>query len=266
MPIPDLSKSALPDLISLRGKTAVVTGGARGIGLAIARRLGEAGANLVIADIDAGNCLKKSLAQLRRNRNSQVAGFTFDARDAADMARAAQESVERFGGLDIWVNNAGIYPEVAFLKLGKETLDDVIDTNIKGVIHGARAAAAHMRKKGGVILNLASVAGYKGTEEMTHYTASKYAVRGITASLAKELGSRNIRVVGIAPTLVDTPGIYEQSKDVQKDMRETKERIPLGRISVPDDVARMALALVSDLAAFVTGTTLVVDGGDMSLG
>lgn len=182
------------------------------------------------------------------------------------MERAAEEALERFGRLDIWVNDAGIYPTKKFLELEDELLDEVIDINIKGVIYGARSAASRMQKKGGVILNLASVAGFKGTDEMAHYNASKFAVRGITASLAKEFGKNNIRVVAIAPAMVDTPGVHEQSEHPRKEIKEAAENSPLGRVSVPDDIARIALVLVSDLAAYVTGTTFVVDGGDMVLG
>lgn len=141
----------------------------------------------------------------------------------------------------------------------------MIDINIKGVIHGSQSAALRM-KKGGVILNLASVAGFRGDDEMVHYNATKFAVRGITAGLAKEFGKQNIRVVAVAPTLVDTPGVHETFPDIKKEIKETAQRLPLGRVSVPDDIARAALFLVSDLAAFVTGTTLVVDGGNLLLG
>lgn len=265
MAIQDFSKRSVEKLISLEGRTAVITGGARGIGLAIAHRLAEAGANIVIADMDKGNCLDQSVAQLKKAENAKVTALKLDACSQKGMERAAQEAEKRYGSLDIWVNNAGIYPEVPFLKLEEETLDEVIDTNVKGVFHGSRAAAKYM-KKGGVILNLASVAGFQGTEEMTHYNASKFAVRGITASLAKELGEKNIRVLAIAPTLVDTPGVHEEVKNLKKEMKETAQKLPLGRVSVPDDIARVALMLVSDIAAFMTGTTVVVDGGDMSLG
>jgi NAD(P)-dependent dehydrogenase (short-subunit alcohol dehydrogenase family) len=152
-----------------------------------------------------------------------------------------------------------------FLQLEEETLSDVIDINIKGVVYGSRAAAIYMAH-GGVILNLASVAGFTGDENMAHYNASKFAVRGITASLAKEFGKKNIRVVAVAPTMVDTPGIHEEMDDPQKAMADAAKDIPLGRVAVPDDIARAALFLVSDLAAFVTGTTLVADGGNLALG
>ncbi len=265
MPIADFSKRPLDELMSLEGRVAVVTGGARGIGLAIAKRLAEAGAEIVIADIDVGNSLKKAVAGLKKI-NPKAVGYHYDARDADAMEEAAEGAIARFGKLNIWVNDAGIYPEGALLEMDDETIDEVIDTNLKGVIYGSRAAAGHMQKKGGVILNLSSVAGFKGTSDMAHYNATKYAVRGLTASLAQEWGKKNIRVLAIAPTLIDTPGIYEQAKNIEKDKKKLLETISLGRIGLPDDIARVAAFLVSDAAAFMTGTTVVVDGGDMVLG
>jgi NAD(P)-dependent dehydrogenase (short-subunit alcohol dehydrogenase family) len=264
MTAPDLSKKPLEKLISLEDRTAVVTGGARGIGLAIAKRLMEAGANVVIADKDENDCLKSALKDLKQD-GKEAHGLKYDARNEADMQKAADYAVDHFGHLDIWVNDAGIYPVSPLLELKEKTLNDVIDTNIKGVMYGSRAAATHM-DKGGVILNLASVAGFAGDEEMAHYNASKFAVRGITASLAKELGEKNIRVVAIAPTLVDTPGIHEEMDNPKKEIKETAKEIPLGRVAVPDDIARAAVFLVSDMAAYITGTTLVADGGNLALG
>lgn len=264
MPIQDFTDTSIQELISLKDRTAVITGGARGIGFAIAKRFAEAGANIVIADIDVGNCMADAVRELKKI-NPKAVGYEFDTRSAEDMEHAAVGAIERFGRLDIWVNEAGIYPEKEFLELDDELLDEVLDINVKGVIHGAQSAVRHM-KGGGVIINLASVAGIRGTEEMVHYNASKFAVRGITAGLAKELGEKNIRVVAIAPTLVDTPGVHESVENLKKEMKETAESLPLGRVSVPDDIARVALFLASDLAAFVTGTTVVADGGNLTLG
>lgn len=261
----DFTTIPLGQLLSLKDRSAVITGGARGIGLGIAKRLAEAGANILIADIDLAGCMEESVEELRK-LGSQVEGFIFDAAESRNMEKAAETAVERFGRLDIWVNDAGIYPEGDLLEMEDKILDEVINTNIKGVIYGSRAAAKHMQKEGGVILNLSSVAGFKGTSGMAHYNATKYAVRGLTASLAQEWGKHNIRVLAIAPTLTDTPGIYEQGKNIEKDKKKLLETIPLGRIALPDDIARVALMLVSDMAAFMTGTTVVVDGGDMVLG
>ncbi len=265
MPIPDFSKVPLEKLISLKDRVAVITGGARGIGLAIAKRLAEAGAHILIVDIDVGECLKKSVADLKKKK-TKIKGLLLDSQNANDMDRAADAALKEFGKIDIWVNNAGIYPSSKLIDLDENTLTKVFDTNIKGVMYGSRAAVSKMKKTGGVILNLASVSGFQGEEDMVHYNATKFAVRGITAGLAKKLGEKNIRVVAIAPTLVDTPGIHEQTPNPKKEIKETAARLPLGRVSVPDDIARIALILVSDLSAFVTGTTFVVDGGDMALG
>lgn len=265
MAIQDFSDTSLTELISLKNRSAVVTGGARGIGLAIAKRLAEAGANILIADIDVGGCLDKAIAEIRE-LGAKAEGISFDTRNAKSMEKAAAAAARHFGKLDIWINDAGIYPESALLEIEDKMLDEVIDTNFKGVIYGSRAAAKQMLKNGGVILNLSSVAGFKGTSDMAHYNATKYAVRGLTASLAQEWGKYNIRVLAVAPTLIDTPGIYEQAKNIEKDKNKLLETISLGRIGLPDDIARVTTMLVSDVCAFMTGTTVVVDGGDMVLG
>jgi NAD(P)-dependent dehydrogenase (short-subunit alcohol dehydrogenase family) len=270
MSVADFSKTPLEDLVSLEGRTAVITGGARGIGLAIAKRLAEAGANIVIADKDENGCLPKAVDAVKTD-GKEVLGLQFDTRDPEAMKRTAERAVDEFGGIDIWVNDAGIYPFAPVMDLKQETWDRVIDTNITGVFNGSRAAIPHMMKKGGVILNLASVAGFQGEEKMAHYNTSKFAVRGLTGAMAQELGEHNIRVVGIAPTLVETPGIHEQKKELDKDagedvFKQYAEEIPLKRIGQPDDVARVALFLVSDMAAFVSGTTVVVDGGSTAFG
>jgi NAD(P)-dependent dehydrogenase (short-subunit alcohol dehydrogenase family) len=270
MTTPDFTETPLDKLVSLEGRTAVVTGGARGIGLAIAKRLMEAGANIVIADKDENGCMKSALSELNTNGHEAI-GFKYDTRSREEMEQAADHAEKHFGSLDIWVNDAGIYPSTPVMKISEKEWDAVIDTNVSGVFHGARAAIPHMKKKGGVILNISSVTGLNGSEEYAHYSSSKFAVRGMTATLAKELGEHNIRVVAIAPTLIETPGVHEHKKEMDKKAGEDTfkhhaEEIPLGRIGQPDDVARAALFLASDMAAFVTGTTLVVDGGNLALG
>ena len=265
MPIADYTNTPIRELISLQNRTAVVTGGARGIGLAIAKRLAEAGANIMIVDIDMGNCLEEALVELRKIKKNTL-GLQYDTRDQEAMKDAAAQAAAKFGGLHIWVNDAGIYPESPFEKLSEETWKDVTDTNINGVYNGARAAIPYLKKAGGVILNLASISGIQGDEGMAHYNTTKFAVRGLTAGLAKDLGKHNIRVVAIAPTLVDTPGVHEEVPNFRKEKKEMEKNIPLGRISVPDDIARIALVLVCDLSAYVSGTTFVVDGGNLSLG
>lgn len=271
MSIPDFSHKPLEKLISLEGRAAVITGGARGIGLAIAKRLMEAGADILIADKDENDCLKSALRELRYEGHDAVA-MKCDTRDMEDMKRAADEAEERFGRLDIWVNDAGIYPSTPVEEISEREWHEVIETNITGVFHGAKAAIPHMKEHGGgVILNISSVTGLNGSEEFAHYSASKFAVRGMTATLAKELGEHNIRVVAVAPTLIETPGVHEHKEEMDEKVhgdtfKKHAEEIPLGRIGQPDDIARAALFLCSDMAAFVTGTTLVVDGGNLALG
>jgi NAD(P)-dependent dehydrogenase (short-subunit alcohol dehydrogenase family) len=269
-PAANTYSKSISELVSLKGKTAVVTGGARGIGLAICQRFMEAGANLLIADIDYGNCLDQAISRLRTDGREPFA-LRLDTRNADEMEHAADQAFQQFGTLDIWVNDAGIYPATPAFDISKKEWGKVISTNVTGVFHGAISAARHMREKGGVIINLSSVAGLNGSEGFAHYCASKYAVRGLTAALAKEFGEYNIRVIAIAPTLIKTPGVKEHKKEMDEMMggdsfKKEVSQIPLGRIGHPDDVARVALFAASDLAAFVSGTTLVVDGGNLSLG
>ncbi|MDE3059870.1 MAG: SDR family oxidoreductase [Pseudomonadota bacterium] len=270
MPALDLTDAPISQLISLRGRTAVVTGGARGIGLAIARRLSEAGANLVIADKDEA-AWRDALEHLA-TRENDIIGVTCDAREEGSIERAAEEADGRFGRLDIWVNDAGIYPSTPVMEISKDEWENVIHTNVRGVFNGARAAIPRMTNNGGgVILNLASVTGFHGSPGFAHYSASKFAVRGLTATLAKEMAKDNIRVLALAPTLIKTPGVEKNKPDMDKMahgdvIKQHAKEIPLGRVGVPDDIARVALFAVSDLAAFMTGTTIVIDGGALAMG
>ncbi|MCE3232747.1 MAG: Short-chain dehydrogenase/reductase, family, partial [Rickettsiaceae bacterium] len=270
MAIADFSNASIQNLISLEGRTAIITGGARGIGLAIAKRLMEAGANIVIADIDTGNCLDGALKQLESEQNSAMA-FKFDTREMEEMENAAQQAIDKFGRLDIWINDAGIIPSAKATEITQAEWNEVIDINITGVFNGSQAAIPHLKKHGGVILNLSAIEGLIGSQGFIHYSASKYAVRGLTATLAKELGEYNIRAVAIAPTITETPGIHEYKAEMDvlahgDIFKQKAKQIPLGRIGHPDDIARAALFLVSDMASFISGTTLVVDGGHLSLG
>ncbi len=275
MPIKDYTSRTIDQLIAIDNRTAVITGGAQGIGFAIAKRFVEAGANVIIADIDNGNNLKNAEKELKKISHSEdnVITFKFDTRDLKEMKKVADTAIKKFGSLDIWVNDAGIYPTAHFLDIEENELREVLETNINGVFNGAQVAAQKMKEqKGGVIINLSSITGFNGLEEgLSHYCASKFAIRGLTASIAAELGKYNIRVVGIAPTLIETPGTVEQREQVKKEsgedtFKETKKEIPLGRIGQPDDIARVALFLASDMSAFISGTTIVVDGGNMCMG
>jgi NAD(P)-dependent dehydrogenase (short-subunit alcohol dehydrogenase family) len=270
MAIPDVSARSLAQLISLEGRAAVVTGGAVGIGYAIAQRFAQAGAQVLIGDVHDANDAARSLAG---ESGGEVVGTPLDVAETGSIRACADLAVQEFGRLDIWVNNAGIYPSVALLDMSDDDWDRVLRVNLRGSFVGAREAASRMVQagNGGVVLNLASTAGYKaGGPGVAHYVASKHAIRGLTKSLAVELGPHGIRALAIAPTLIDTPGIAAGREAFKRaglgDLLDTyAERLPLGRIGVADDVARVALFCASDLALFMTGSTLLVDGGDIAL-
>ncbi len=271
MGVPDVKDESLAELMSLGGRVAVVTGGAVGIGYAIARRMVQAGARVLISDIHDTDEAVQALA--REFGDAQVKGTSLDVSDAESIRACVERAVQEFGRIDIWVNNAGIYPSVPVLEMSDDDWDRVLDINLRGSFIGAREAAARMvgAGHGGVILNVASTAGFKaGGPGVAHYVSSKHAILGLTKSLAVELGPHGIRVLAIAPTLIDTPGIAAGQEAFRAaglgDLLDSyAARLPLGRIGVPDDVARVALFCASDLALFMTGSTLLVDGGDVAL-
>jgi NAD(P)-dependent dehydrogenase (short-subunit alcohol dehydrogenase family) len=258
--------SEITALIDLTGKTAVVTGGGKGIGAGICRRLVQAGATVCVADIDdtaAGGCVDA----LTKNGGSAYAVHV-DMADPASVAALAAAVVERSGGLDIWVNNAGIYPMDPIFGDSTELWDAIHNVNLRGVYVGMREAARQMiaAKRPGVIVSTASIAADRaGHVSMTAYAASKAGVKALTRSMANAVGPFGIRVAAVSPGVVDTEGMAAQARQMSAAGANTGSRaamIPLRRIGVPDDIGRAVLFLVSDLACFVTGTTLDVDGGD----
>lgn len=263
---PTLSRRPLAQLVSLGERVAVVTGGARGIGLAICGRLAEAGASVVVADLDAAAA---SAAAVRLEvAGRRAVGVPVDVADSASVSGLADEAFGRFGHLDIWVNNAGVYSDVQALDMTDDEWRSTLRVNLDGLFFGAREAARRM-VGGGVICNLASTSAYRtDVPGLAAYVASKHAVRGLTKSLAVEFGPLGIRVVGVAPTVVRTPGLTaikrSRGEDLVTEAAALGAALPLGRIAEPDDVARVVLFCVSDLAAMMTGTTVVVDGGDLA--
>ena len=274
MPIKDVSGLSLQQLVSLDGKVAVVTGAGRGIGLAIARRLTEAGADVVIGDMDVP-AAEASAAQLSAEFGRRVIGVSLNVADEASIIALADRTVAEFGHLDIWVNNAGIFPGSPTVDQTVDIWDRVQDINLRGSFLGAREAARRMMAqtpKGGVVINVASVSGYSGRPGLAAYVASKHGVVGLTKSLGVEWGPHGIRVLGLAPTGVSTPGVQErkaQASGAELERIEALEKtvgaaLPLGRLGVPDDIARVALFCASDLSMLMTGSTLLVDAGALA--
>lgn len=267
MPVPDVSNRSINELISLAGRSAVVTGAAWGLGKATARRLAEAGAAVLIADIDE-QAAAATAGELSERYSADVSFACLDAADSGSITAVADLAESRFGKLDIWVNNAGIPSFTPLLDLDDAEFDNVLAINLRGSFVGAREAARRMiaRGQGGVIVNVASLAGVMGISEgQAAYCSSKHGVVGLTRQLSIELGAHGIRVLGVAPGF----SLTEKTMFIADWDEETIRNCPipgigasrLGRVGVADDIARAILFCASDLAAFMTGSTLLLDGG-----
>ncbi len=280
MPIDDVSHRTLAELISLTDRTAVVTGGARGIGRAIAARFAEAGAAVVIADVDADGAATAA-DEIVATGGIAIA-LMCDVTDPESINSLIDQCTADGGRIDIWVNNAGIFPSTPFLELSIEEWERVLRVNLHGAFFGARAAARQMvaQGHGGVIVNLASTSALRGGPPgMSHYSSAKHGLVGLTKSLAIELGPHRIRVLAVAPTRVLTEGIAElyKNRGTADDLEQVAssrvggptgmlpDAIPLGRTAFADDVARVVLFCSSDLAMLMTGSVLPVDAGILAI-
>ena len=279
MAVSTLDTRSIEELISLEGRAAVVTGGAKGIGFGVARRLAEAGASVLIADVD--DALGPDSA--RELAGTYGVGSEYrrvDVRDPAQVEAAADAAVSELGGLDIWANIAGVYPVRAEeFQATPDLADDewarMIGINLTGTFHGARAASKRMiaAGRGGVIVNVQSTTTQKvPAPGFSHYVASKGGIEALTKSLAVELGPHGIRVLSISPTMVATPGMMAQKPvltaafgDVGDPHELYGSRLPLGRIATEDEIGRVALFLGSDLAAIMTGSVVAAAGGDLAV-
>jgi 3-oxoacyl-[acyl-carrier protein] reductase len=234
---------------SLEGKTALVTGGSRGIGKAIAGELAEAGATVVIG--------YQSAAEEAEAVASDIGGRAVQA-DVSDPDEA-RRLVEEAGDVDLLVNNAGITRDGLLMRMPDDDWRAVLDTNLGGVFHTCRAASRGMlRRRSGSIVNLSSVVGVHGNPGQTNYGAAKAGIIGFTKSLARELGSRGVRANVVAPGYIDTRLTQELPEELKQAMLQNT---PLGRFGDPADVAGAVRFLCSDEASFITGEVLLVDGG-----
>jgi NAD(P)-dependent dehydrogenase (short-subunit alcohol dehydrogenase family) len=267
--VPDVSGCTLSDLSLLHGRRALVTGGGRGIGHAVARRLAEAGASVLIGDLDKKNA-QNAAASL--SSAGVVLGTELDVTDSVSVSAAVQTVVNEFGGLEILVNNAGIFPITPLFETTDDMWDRVQNTNIGGTFRCSREAGRVMAAagNGGVIVNLASTQAFRaGAAGLSAYTSSKAAIVAFTQALAVELGPLGIRAVAVAPTVVDTPGVAAnmpvfEAAGVGDLIASISAQLPLGRIAVPDDIARVITFLASDLALLISGQTVAVDAGQLS--
>jgi 2-deoxy-D-gluconate 3-dehydrogenase len=257
--VPDPHPS-LAELIDLRGRTAIVTGGAMGIGRGIVDRLHEAGADVVIADLDLG-AAETAAAELDARRAGSALAVRLDVSEAAEVMKALAATVDRFGGLDILVNNAGIYPARTLRELDLGTFRRVLDVNLTGLFLCTQAAAEQMieQGRGGRIINVTSIdALHPSMVGLSHYDASKHGAWGFTKNVALELAPQGIWVNAIAPGGIKTPGAGEADAET---LAQFEAMIPLGRLGDPDEIGRAALFLASDLCSYMTGAQIVVDGG-----
>ena len=240
-------------MTDLTGRVALVTGGTRGIGLATARALAEAGATVVLTGRDEARAKEAASAA------GAAAGLALDVTDAKAVSSLVRGVAKEHGKLDIVVANAGIMEDALLGMIREELVDTTLSTNVAGTLHTVQAAArAMMRKKTGVIVVLASIVGEHGSAGQTVYAASKAAVANIARSAAKELGRSGIRVNAVAPGVIETDLTAGLSEDAKA---ENTGKTPLGRLGRAEDVANAIRFLVSDEASFITGQVLGVDGG-----
>lgn len=244
--------------MKLEGKIAVVTGGSRGIGFATCKKLASEGATIIITDI----CDSEKAAPAIKELEDMGAKAKFYQSDVSDFAAATETVnaiIEEFGGLDILVNNAGIVRDKLMLKMDEQDFDAVININLKGTYNMIKATYKHfMKQRSGRIISLASVVGIMGNAGQANYSASKAGIIGLTKSVAKELGARNVTVNAIAPGYIVTD-MTDALSDKAKEAIDSG--IPMKRRGTPEDVANAICFLASDDASYITGEVLRVDGG-----
>ncbi|MCW8131789.1 MAG: 3-oxoacyl-ACP reductase FabG [Planctomycetota bacterium] len=243
--------------MNFTGKVAVVTGGARGIGKAISKRLSDLGADVAILgrNVEAAQAFAAELSAGGR----RAKGYACDISDAKQVDAAIEEVVKDFGKIDVLVNNAGITQDGLLMRMSDEAWSKVLETNLTGVFRAIRAVARPMLKaRSGAIVNIGSVVGLIGNAGQANYCAAKAGLIGLTQSAAREFGPRGVRVNAVAPGLIETDMTANLSDDQKKGLTGN---LPLGRAGKPEDVAGVVAFLAGDDAAYITGQVLAVDGG-----
>jgi len=242
----------------LEGKTALITGASKGIGRKIAEKFAEQGANVAftyLSSVEKGEALEQELQAF----GTKVKGYRSDASKFDEAENLIQSMVADFGTIDIVVNNAGITKDGLLMRMNEQQWDDVIDINLKSVFNVTKAASRVMMKnRKGSFINMSSVVGIQGNAGQANYSASKAGIIGFSKSVAKELGSRNIRTNVVAPGFIRT-----EMTDVldPKVVEGWEQGIPLKRAGEPEDVANLCVFLASDMSSYITGQVIPVDGG-----
>ncbi|WP_418401609.1 3-oxoacyl-[acyl-carrier-protein] reductase [Anaerotignum lactatifermentans] len=240
----------------LKGKTAIVTGGSRGIGAAICKRFAEQGANIAL--LYAGNTQKAEETKAAlQEMGVKAEAYQCNVADAEQVAAVCKQIIKDFGGADILVNNAGITKDKLVPMMKVPDFDSVVDTNLKGAFYMIKQLyPVFMKQKSGKIINISSISGLMGNPGQTNYSASKAGLIGLTKSVAKELASRNVNCNAIAPGFVAT--------DMTENLSENNalvDHIPMKRFAQPEDIANLALFLASDQSDYITGEVIRIDGG-----
>lgn len=244
----------------LTGKVAVVTGASKGIGAGIAKSLADEGAAVVVNYASSKTGAERVVAEIAGNGGKAIA-VQGDMSKAADIARLFAETRKAFGALDVLVNNAGVYHFEPIEKVTETEFHREFNTNVLGPLLATREAVKHFGPNGGSVINISSVASVNAMPETSIYSATKSALDSITRVLAQELGPKKIRVNAIAPGGVDTEGVREAGVIGSDFARQMVAATPLGRLGAPDDIARVAVFLASDEAAWLTGERIAASGG-----
>ena len=244
--------------IDLTGKTAIITGSGRGIGRAIALKLAGFGANIVINDIPASDAADETAQEIITAGGDAIV-IKGDVRNYTEVDDMVKKTLDKYDSVDILINNAGITRDGLIMRMDEKDFDDVIAINLKGAFHCIKAVCRPMMKKrSGAIVNMASVVGVMGNAGQANYSASKAGLIGLTKTTAKELASRNITCNAIAPGFIESAMTDKLTDAVRA---EYFKAIPLGRFGQVDDIANAAAFLVSDMAKYITGQVLQIDGG-----
>jgi len=243
--------------LDLKGRVAIVTGGAQGIGKSIATQLALAGANVVIADM--AEEMAKSTAKEISQKGSEAVSIVVDVSSFSSVEEMVKKTLDKFGRIDILINNAGITRDALVMRMKEEDWDMVLDINLKGAFNCIKIVSPIMMKQRfGKIVNIASIVGINGNAGQANYSASKGGLIALTKTCAKELASRQINVNAVAPGFIQTSMTERLSQEVREKL---SSQIPLGKIGNPDDVANAVLFLVSEKSSYITGEVIKVDGG-----